>query len=423
MLRDVLKDLSVAPPLVTPWEVDRLRMKLADAAAGRRFLLQGGDCAERFDECHPDLIANRLKVLLQMSLVLIYGLHTPIVRVGRFAGQYAKPRSDANENRNGSRLPSYRGDIINGPGFTAEDREPDPRRMMDAYRYSTSTLNYVRALGEGGFADLHHPENWDLGFVANEGLRHEYQELVDSILNAIRFMEAVAPNPIGDVERVAFFTSHEALLLPYEEALTRGHGGSGRVYNLSTHFPWIGARSTDIEGAHVEYMRGIANPISIKIGPAMSPSDLSALIAVLDPANIPGRLTLTTRFGVHSIEEALPPIINAVRGTGRTVLWCCDPMHGNTVTLPNGVKTRRFEDILGEMEQAFDIHAAEGSILGGVHLELTGENVTECTGGAGGLQDEDLGRAYRSHVDPRLNGEQGLEMAFSILRKRRRMQS
>jgi len=421
VLDEVVSNLSVAPPLVTPWEVDRLRLKLADAAAGNRFLLQGGDCAERFDECQPDLIANRLKVLLQMSLVLIYGMYTPVVRVGRFAGQYAKPRSTAREKKNGSQYPSYRGDIINGPGFSAEDREPDPFRMMQAYRYSTATLNYIRALGEGGFADLHHPEYWNLGFVANEKLRGEYQEIVDSILNAVRFMEAIAPNPIGDVERVAFFTSHEALLLPYEEALTRTHRMSGRAYNLSTHFPWIGMRSTDLDGAHMEYMRGIANPVSVKIGPGTAPSDLPSLMNLLDPDEIPGRLTLTTRLGANSVADFLPPLIDAVRRTGRTVLWCCDPMHGNTITLPNGVKTRRFENILGEMEQAFDIHAAEGSVLGGVHLELTGENVTECTGGAGGLQDEDLGRAYRSHVDPRLNGEQGLELAFSILRKRRRM--
>ena len=415
--------LSKSPPLVTPWEVDRLRLKIADAAAGNLFLLQGGDCAERFDECTPTFIANRLKVLLQMSLVLIYGLHTPVVRVGRFAGQYAKPRSTDMEGRNGSSLPSYRGDIINGPGFTLEDRTPDPRRMLDAYHYSTATLNYVRALGEGGFADLHHPEYWDLGFVANESLRSEYQEIVDSISDAVRFMGAIAPNKISEVERVAFFTSHEALLLPYEEALTRTNDLSERTYNLSTHFPWIGMRSASLEGAHVEYMRGIANPISIKIGPSTSGSELKSLLTHLDPDEIPGRITLTTRFGASEIERHLPPLIDAVRSTGRTVLWCSDPMHGNTITLKNGVKTRRFDDILGEMETAFDVHAAHRSVLGGVHLELTGENVTECTGGASGLQDEDLSRAYRSQVDPRLNGEQGLEMAFSILRKRRRMLS
>lgn len=420
-LKAVESELADAPPLVTPWEVDRLRLKIADAASGNRFLLQGGDCAERFDECTPTFIANRLKVLLQMSLVLIYGLRTPVVRVGRFAGQYAKPRSTDLESRNGLKLPSYRGDIINGPAFTTKDRTPDPQRMLDAYRYSTATLNYVRALGEGGFADLHHPEYWDLGFVVNETLRGEYQEIVDSIYNAVRFMGAIAPNNISEVERVAFFTSHEALLLPYEEALTRTHDVSGRIYNLSTHFPWIGVRSAALDGAHVEYMRGIANPISLKVGPSTTPSDLTALLDHLNPDDTPGRMTLTTRFGVNEIERHLPPLIEAVRASGKAVLWCSDPMHGNTITLKNGIKTRRFEDILGEMETAFDVHASEGTVLGGVHLELTGENVTECTGGASGLQDEDLGRAYRSQVDPRLNGEQGLEMAFSILRKRRRM--
>jgi 3-deoxy-7-phosphoheptulonate synthase len=292
--------------------------------------------------------------------------------------------------------------------------------MIEAYYHSAVTLNHIRALGEGGFADLHHPENWDLGFVEHEALRAEYQGIVDAILEAIRFMEAVSPSPIGDMDRVAFFTSHEALLLPYEEALTRT-GPGGRPYNLSTHFPWVGMRTSDLEGAHVEYMRGLSNPIALKVGPGMSASDLKSLIRVLDPDEIPGRLTLISRLGVERIETLLPPLIEAVRASGRTVLWSSDPMHGNTEMAASGVKTRRFENVLSELELSFDIHAAAGSNLGGVHLELTGENVTECTGGAAGLQDEDLRRAYRSHVDPRLNGEQGLEMAFSIIRKHRRM--
>lgn len=421
-LERVVQKLSTMPPLVTPWEVDRLRIRLAEASAGRRFLLQGGDCAEQFSECRPDIIANRLKVLLQMSLVLIYGMHLPVIRVGRFAGQYAKPRSEPLELKNGTRLPSYRGDIINSPGFEPEDRIPDPERMLEAYSRSAITLNHIRALGEGGFADLHHPEYWDLGFVEHDDLRAEYQEIVDSILDAIRFMEAVSPGPIRDMDRVAFFTSHEALLLPYEESLTRQNAHNDRAYNLSTHFPWIGMRTAELEGAHVEYMRCLANPIGLKIGPLMSPSDLRSLISALDPEEEPGRITLITRLGVNQIERLLPPLIEAVKASGRKVLWSSDPMHGNTITLASGVKTRRFEDILAEMELSFDIHAASGSSLGGVHLELTGENVTECTGGAGGLQDKDLGRAYQSHVDPRLNGEQGLEMAFSIIRKKRRMQ-
>lgn len=419
----MLKQLAELPPLVTSWEVDRLRTRLAEAATGKRFLLQGGDCAERFDECRPDIISNRLKVLLQMSLVLIYGLRRPVVRVGRFAGQYAKPRSDALESKNGTKLPSYRGDIINRPGFEAEDRIPDPERMLQAYNRSGVTLNHVRALGEGGFADLHHPEYWNLGFVQHDDLRKEYQQIVDSILDAIRFMEAVSPNPIGEMDRVSFFTSHEALLLPYEEALTRPDTVHDRTYNLSTHFPWIGARTAFEGSAHVEYMRGLANPIAIKVGPEMSPSELKTLINILDPDSIPGRLTLITRLGADRIESQLPPLIEAVQAVGNRVLWSCDPMHGNTEILSSGIKTRRFENILAEMELSFDIHAAHDSALGGVHLELTGEDVTECTGGAGGLQDEDLGRAYRSHVDPRLNSEQALEMAFSIIRKKRRMLS
>ena len=422
-LESVCKRLSAMPPLVTPWEVDRLRLRIAQAASGERFLLQGGDCAERFDECLPHIISNRLKVLLQMSLVLIYGLRRPVVRVGRFAGQYAKPRSEPLEARNGTLLPSFRGDIINRPGFDPEDRIPDPERMIEAYSRSAVTLNHIRALGEGGFADLHHPEYWNLGFVRHDDLRREYQEIVDSILDAIRFMEAVSSGPIGDMERVAFFTSHEALLLPYEEALTRDDPHHPGTYNLSTHFPWIGMRTADPEGAHVEYARGLSNPIGIKVGPELSPSLLRDLVNILDPDRLPGRLTLITRFGVDRIESCLAPLIESMRADSRKVLWSCDPMHGNTETVPSGVKTRKFENILAEMELAFDIHQASRSALGGVHLELTGENVTECTGGARGLQEHDLGKAYTSQVDPRLNGEQALEMAFSIIRKKRRMLS
>ncbi len=422
-LENVCRRLSRLPPLVTPWEVDRLRLRLAQAASGERFLLQGGDCAERFDECVPQIISNRLKVLLQMSLVLIYGLRRPVVRIGRFAGQYAKPRSEPLEARNGTRLPSFRGDIINRPGFEPEDRIPDPERMIEAYSRSAVTLNHIRALGEGGFADLHHPEYWNLGFVRHADLRKEYQEIVDSILDAIRFMEAVSTGPIGDMERVAFFTSHEALLLPYEDALTREDPHHPGAYNLSTHFPWIGMRTADPDGAHVEYARGLANPIGIKIGPGLTPSVLVDLVKILDPKRLPGRITLITRFGVDSIERCLPPLISAIQADGRKVLWSCDPMHGNTETIPSGLKTRRFENLLSEMELAFDIHQASGSALGGVHLELTGENVTECTGGARGLREDDLAKAYTSQVDPRLNGEQALEMAFSIIRKKRRMMS
>ena len=410
------------PPLVTPWEVDRLQTHLAEASLGKRFLLQGGDCAERFDECRPDIIANRLKVLLQMSLVLIYGIRLPVIRVGRFAGQYAKPRSADFEGQNGQRLPTYRGDMVNSPEFGRSERRAAPERMLTAYERSAMTLNYVRALGEGGFADLHHPEYWDLGFVTSDRMREEYQTIVDAILDALRFMEAVSPNPISETDRVQFFTSHEALLLPYEEAFTRPDGRNA-YYNLSTHFPWIGKRTNTPDGAHVEYIRGLRNPIGLKVGPDQSPGDLVKVLDHIDPDNVPGRVTLITRLGANAIEQSLPRLIDVVSSSGHPVLWICDPMHGNTLTLDNGLKTRRFEHILAELEQAFDIHHACGSILGGVHLELTGENVTECTGGARGLGEDDLLEAYESQVDPRLNAEQSLELAFSIVRKCRKMRS
>ncbi len=420
-LRATLKELSRRPPLVTPWEIRRLESLLAEAAAGKRFLLQGGDCAELFSECRPEIISNRLKVLLQMSLVLIYGLRMPVVRVGRFAGQYAKPRSADLETRGNMTLPSYRGDIVNGTEFTADSRTPDPERMLHAYHHAAATLNHVRALGEGGFADLHHPENWNLGFVNQEALRKEYQDVVDAILESIRFMEAVAPGPRTEMERVSFYTSHEALLLPFEEALTRLDTQSGRTFNISTHFPWVGMRTAQPDGDHVAYLSGIANPVALKVGPDMGADELKSLVRTLNPEGRPGRLTLITRMGAEHIERDLPGIIEAVKATGTPVLWTCDPMHGNTETLDSGIKTRRFQTMLTELESAFDIHAAAGTVLGGVHLELTGENVTECTGGAGGLDEDDLKRAYQSQVDPRLNGEQALEMAFAIIRKRRFM--
>ncbi|GIV61679.1 MAG: phospho-2-dehydro-3-deoxyheptonate aldolase [Rhodothermaceae bacterium] len=417
----VLDRLAALPPLVTSWEVERLRQRLAEAAAGRRFLLQGGDCAESFDQCTAEIITNRLKVLLQMSLVLIYGLRLPVVRVGRLAGQYAKPRSADREERDGLALPSYRGDIINGPGFTREERTPDPHRMLEAYSRSALTLNFIRALAEGGFADLHHPEYWDLDFVQHSPLADEYHAIVGAIAEALRFMETISEAPLSSAERVTFYTSHEALLLPYEQALTRTVPRRPGFYNLATHFPWIGMRTADPEGAHVEYARGLRNPVAVKIGPAMTRSWLRDLIERLNPDDVPGRLTLITRFGAGRIGDHLPALIDAVRATGKTVLWVCDPMHGNTETTDSGLKTRRFENILAELEQAFDIHAAMGTTLGGVHFELTGEDVTECIGGARGLDEADLERAYKSHVDPRLNGEQALEMAFCIVRKRRQM--
>ncbi len=417
-LDEALAQLRELPPLVTSWEILALRNMLAEAAEGKRFLLQGGDCAESFDDCTSPLISNRLKVMLQMSLVLTHGLRLPIVRLGRFAGQYAKPRSADTETRDGVTLPCYRGDIVNAPAFTMQARRPDPRRLIKGHARSAMTMNFVRALIEGGFADLHHPEYWDLAWVEHAPLQVEYRRMVESIGNSLRFMETLAGRPVGEFQRVDFHTSHEALLLHYEEALTRQVPRQWGWFNMSTHFPWIGMRTADIDGAHIEYCRGIRNPIGVKVGVTTRPDQLLRLIDKLDPDNEAGRLTLIHRMGAKHIAEALPPLLGAVKAAGRKVLWCCDPMHGNTESLGSGVKTRRFENIRGELDQAFDIHAASGTRLGGVHLELTGENVTECMGGARDLTESDLTRAYRSTVDPRLNYEQSLELAMLIVRKR-----
>jgi 3-deoxy-7-phosphoheptulonate synthase len=413
-----LAQLSELPPLVTSWEILALKQLLADAADGRRFLLQGGDCAESFDDCSSPLISNRLKVMLQMSLVLVHGLKLPVVRVGRFAGQYAKPRSTDTETRNGVSLPSYRGDLVNGSAFTAEARRPDPQRLIRAHARSAMTMNFVRALIDGGFADLHHPEYWDLGWVDHSPLHDEYRQMVESIGNSLRFMETLAGETIGSYQRVDFYTSHEALVLHYEQALTRQVPRQWGWFNMSTHFPWIGMRTAALDGAHVEYFRGIRNPIAVKIGPSVTPDQLLRLVDVLDPDRDPGRLTLIHRMGAGKIESALPPLLAAIKAAGRKPLWVCDPMHGNTETLGNGIKTRRFENIRSELDSAFDVHSAVGTRLGGVHLELTGENVTECLGGARDLVEADLARAYKSQVDPRLNYEQSLELAMRIVRKR-----
>ena len=420
-LDDTLDHLASLPPLVTSWEVKALKEKLAEAAVGDRFLLQGGDCAEAFDDCTADVITSRLKIMLQMSLVLTYGLNTRIVRVGRFAGQYAKPRSSPTETHDGETLPSYRGDIINGPAFTPNTRQPDPRRLVQAYHSSSATLNLVRALTQGGFADLHHPEYWDLDFMQQSPLADEYWAMVDAIEDTLSFLETVTDRPVNSLERASFYTSHEALHLPYEQSMTRTVPHQSGFFNLGTHFPWIGKRTGHPDEAHVEYARGISNPLGLKVGPDMTPARLKRLMRTLNPDDEPGRLTLITRFGADQVADRLPAMIDAVRATGQTVLWCCDPMHGNTEKTASGVKTRRFANILDELNQAFDIHAREGSHLGGVHFELTGENVTECMGGARGLTENDLERAYKSHVDPRLNYEQSLEMAFNIIRKYRQM--
>jgi 3-deoxy-7-phosphoheptulonate synthase len=407
-------ELERLPPLVTSWEIESLKSQLAAAAAGDAFLLQGGDCAESLDDCTSPAIAAKLKILLQMSLVLVHGSRRRVIRVGRFAGQYAKPRSADFEEVAGERLPSYRGDLVNRAGASTAERIADPERLLRAYERSALTINFIRALVEGGFADLHHPEYWDLGWVEHSPLAADYRRRVAAIGESLRFLETLAGRRVAEMGRVDFYTSHEGLHLIYEQAQTRQVPHRQGWYDLTTHFPWIGMRTSDPDGAHVEFFRGISNPIAVKIGPATTPDRLARLLDILHPDDEPGRLTLVHRFGARAVAAGLPPLIEVVRAAGKTVLWACDPMHGNTQTTASGRKTRSFDEIVDELEQAFEIHAAHGSRLGGVHFELTGENVTECVGGARGLGPDGLDRDYRSAVDPRLNYEQALEMAMRI---------
>ena len=418
-LARVMDEMGRLPPLVTSWEVERLRGELARAARGEAFLLQGGDCAESFDDCRSDPIAAKLKILLQMSLVLVHGTRRPVIRVGRIAGQYAKPRSADVETRGGVTLPAYRGDLINRDAFTPADREPDPALMLRAYERAGLTINFIRALTDGGFADLHHPEFWDVSFAKDTPPHEAYERIVTAIRESLEFVGAITGVEAEVLRRVEFYTSHEALALPYEQAQTRRVPRREGYYNLSTHFPWIGMRTAQLDGAHVEFHRGIRNPLGIKIGPAMTTEWLLGLLDAIDPEREPGRITLIHRMGAAHVAAKLPPLVEAVRAAGRTVLWVSDPMHGNTETTPQGIKTRRFDNILSELEQSFDLHAQLGSRLGGVHVELTGEDVTECIGGARGLTEADLDRAYKTRVDPRLNYEQALEMAMRIARRLR----
>jgi 3-deoxy-7-phosphoheptulonate synthase len=410
----VVAQLARLPPLVVSWEIEALKEEIAAAQRGERFVLQGGDCAESLEDCESDKIAKKLKILLQMSLVLVHGLKKPVVRIGRMAGQYAKPRSADTETRDGVTLPCYRGDNVNRPGFTIEDRTPDPQLLLRGYERAALTLNFVRALIDGGFADLHHPEYWDLDFVRHSPQKDAYEKIVHSISDALDFFEAASRSALHEAGRVNFYTSHEGLHLLYEQAQTRYIERRKRWYNLSTHMPWIGMRTAALDGAHVELFRGISNPLGIKVGPAMSAEWIQGLLSVLNPNNEPGRIVLIHRMGAKEVDKRLPGLIQAVRETGSPVLWICDPMHGNTETSTSGLKTRRFENIVAEVEAAFRIHRELGSWLGGVHFELTGEDVTECTGGARGLTDADLARAYKSQVDPRLNYEQALELAMRI---------
>jgi 3-deoxy-7-phosphoheptulonate synthase len=415
-LARVVDEIGRLPPLVTSWEVEQLRAELAAAAMGKAFLLHGGDCAESFDDCQSDPIAAKLKILLQMSLVLVHGTRTPVIRIGRIAGQYAKPRSSDTETKDGVTLPAYRGDLVNRDEFTAAAREPDPMLMLRAYERAALTLNFIRALTEGGFADLHHPEYWNLAFAQGTPNADAYAQIVDSIRESLDFVSAITGVENEVLRRVDIYTSHEALALPYEQAQTRQVPRRAGYYNLSTHLPWIGMRTAQLDGAHVEFHRGIRNPMAIKIGPGMTKEWLVGLLDVLDPDREPGRITLIHRMGAADVRAKLPPLVEAVRATGRTLLWVCDPMHGNTETTPQGIKTRRFDKIVSELESSFELHAELGSHLGGVHLELTGDDVTECIGGARGLDEHGLERAYKSRVDPRLNYEQALEVAMRIAR-------
>ena len=415
-LERAVGELGRLPPIVVSYEVDELHKHLAAAQRGEAFILQGGNCAESLDDCSSERIVEQLKILLQMSLVLVHGLKMPIVRLGRMAGQYAKPRSADIETRDGITLPSYRGDIVNRAPFDAVSREPDPELLLRGYERAALTLNFVRALIDGGFADLHHPEAWDLEFMRHSPKYEEYKRIVESLGDSLNFFESITGRPVHDSQRVDFYASHEGLHLLYEQAQTRFIPRRGRWYNLSTHLPWIGVRTAALSDGHVEYFRGICNPIAVKVGPSSDALYLRELTRVLNPEHTPGRLTLIHRLGAGQIEAKLPQMIDAVRSAGAEVVWVCDPMHGNTETTTLGVKTRRFDAILFELETAFKIHAAHGSTLGGVHLEMTGDNVTECTGGARGLSDGDLARAYRSTVDPRLNYEQALEVAMRISR-------
>ncbi len=409
-------ELASYPPLVFAGEARNLKAQLGEVAEGRGFLLQGGDCAESFREFHPNNIRDTFRVLLQMAVVLTYAASCPVVKVGRLAGQFAKPRSSDNETIDGVELPSYRGDIINGIHFTEEARVPDPQRMIKAYSQSAATLNLLRAFAQGGYANLVSVHRWNLDFVEKSGAGKQYQELADRIGEALSFMEACGVNA-GDVRQLQgtdFYTSHEALLLGYEQSLTRVDSTSGEWYDTSAHMLWVGDRTRQTDGAHIEFLRGIGNPVASKVGPTTDPDDLIRLIDILNPENEPGRLTLISRFGADKVEEYLPRLLRRVKQEGRSVVWSCDPMHGNTVKATGGLKTRPFDRVLKEVKQVFACHKAEGTYAGGIHLELTGQDVTECTGGAIAVTEESLSSRYHTHCDPRLNASQSIELAFLV---------
>jgi 3-deoxy-7-phosphoheptulonate synthase len=418
-LASVEQVLRGMPPLVFAGEARRLKSLLGDVAAGKAFLLQGGDCAESFKEFHADNIRDTFRLILQMAVVLTFAGGKPVVKVGRMAGQFAKPRSSSTETIGDVTLPSYRGDIINGMDFTPQARTPDPQRLLQAYGQSASTLNLLRAFASGGYADLYNIHRWTLGFVNDSPQGARYHELSEKISEALTFMAAIGVTPESqpDLHRVEFFTAHEALLLGFEEAMTRVDSTSGEWYDTSAHMVWIGERTRQLDGAHVEYFRGIKNPIGVKCGPTMEADELLRLIDVLNPKNEPGRLTLYGRFGHDKIAARLPRLLDATKNDGRSVVWAIDPMHGNTLTAANGYKTRPFDRILSEVKSFVEICKAHGVHPGGVHLEMTGQNVTECLGGARALSEGDLADRYHTHCDPRLNGEQALELSFLVAEK------
>ena len=413
---EVLNKISTLPPLVFAGETRALRKKLADVEDGKAFLLQGGDCAEDFSRCNAVNIRETLKVMLQMAVVLTYAGEKPVVKVGRIAGQYAKPRSSDTENVNGLELPSYRGDIVNNPAPNLESRTPNPERLLEAYFHSTATLNLLRAYVHGGFADLHKVHVWNKEFLAGSPEGQRYEALANKIDDALKFMNAcgMTAEQIPQLAETDYYISHEALILPYEVALTRQDSLTGKYYDCSAHMVWIGDRTRQLDGAHIEFFRGIHNPIGMKVGPSMKEDELIEALDVLNPNNEKGRINLISRFGASKVDDMLPKLVKRVKDEGRNVVWSCDPMHGNTFTATTKFKTRDFKDIASEIKSFFSIHKAEGSVPGGIHLELTGQNVTEVKGGAQKIEDDHLQECYLTNCDPRLNGQQSLEMAFEV---------
>ena len=412
-LQTVTDELAGLPPLVFAGECDVLRKRLAAAARGEAFVLQGGDCAETFAGATADAVRAKLQTLLQMAVVLTYGASVPIIKIGRMAGQFAKPRSRREEIRDGVELPAYRGDAINGFEFTAQARTPDPARLLRAYHCSAVTLNFCRAFATGGFADLHQVHAWNQDFVAQSPAGQRYERLAGEIDRALAFMRACGADP-EELHAVEFYSSHEALLLDYEQALTRPDPGTGLPYDTSAHFLWVGERTRDLNGAHIEFASGIRNPVGVKIGPDAKPADVLALIARLNPDRDPGRVTLITRMGADRVRDALPPLIKAVIAEGIEIPWVCDPMHGNTFEAPSGHKTRRLRDVLDEVQGFFEVHRSLGTHPGGIHIEFTGDNVTECVGGSHEIAPDDLYQRYETACDPRLNRSQALDLAFTV---------